>query len=111
MATVRNFLVLVRRVNVGNIRLQSTESTIQKFQQENNEHFGSLAVQIEQKPVDLLPQAKFKNEEDLEDHDGESEHFSKISDDLRPSQTYYQRKIESLLLERNLLGKHFLEHC
>ena len=94
MAAVRNFLVLVRRVNVGNIRLKSTESTIQKFQQENNEHFGSLAVQIEQKPIDLLPQAKFKTEEDLEDHDGETEHFSKISDDLRPSQTYYQIQVQ-----------------
>ena len=70
---------------------------------EHETKFGSLAnaATFEVKQEFFAPQ-KFKTLEDLEDGDGESEHFAKISDIYRPRPGDFERKIESLLSKRQL---------
>lgn len=67
--------------------------------------FGSLAnaTTLElNKDVKILAPQKFKTLEDLEDGDGESEHYAKISDTSRPKPRDFEIKIEDLLSRREL---------
>ena len=98
MAAIRRSFILCRNIRFANVRFTSSG---QKFPMDINENFGSLAN------TDLLPRPKFKTEEDLEDHDGESEHFAIISNVKRPYPIDYQRKIEDLLVNRDLAGTKF----
>ena len=67
--------------------------------------FGSLAnastLELDQDSKILSPQ-KFKTLQDLEDDDGETEHFARISDTSRPKPRDFERKIEDLLSRREL---------
>ena len=67
---------------------------LEKYQK----YFGSLAES------ELLPESRFKTEKEMEDDDGEAEHFRIISDTKRPYPDDYQRKIEELLVNRDLAG-------
>ena len=81
----------------------TTSKTSDTVVVERETDFGSLAnaATFEFKQDILAPQ-KFKTLEDLEDGDGESEHFAKISDIYRPRPGDFERKIESLLSKRQL---------
>ena len=65
--------------------------------------FGSLAnATTLELNKDILAPQKFKTLEDLEDGDGESEHYAKISDTSRPKPRDFEIKIEDLLSRREL---------
>ncbi len=69
----------------------------------NNIRFGELATSLEASSKHnrkVLAMTKQKSFEDLEDHDGETEHFRKISDTSRPYPRDFQSKIEDLLGEK-----------
>ena len=99
MAAIRRSFFLCRNVRFTNVRFTSSD---QKFPMEINENFGSLAE------TDLLPRPKFKTEKDLEDYDGEAEHFAIISNVKRPYPIDYQRKIEDFLVNRDLAGMYYV---
>lgn len=70
---------------------------------DNNETFGKLSKESEFKSKELhLSSDKIKTSEELEDHDGETAHYEKISDTSRPYPVDFEKKIEKLLSKRRL---------
>ena len=101
-AVIRRTLPLVRLISCQSQRMVSSKiipietRNLEKYQK----HFGSLAES------ELLPESRFKTEKEMEDDDGEAEHFRIISDTNRPYPDDYQRKIEKLLVNRDLAGSN-----
>ena len=83
----------------------SSEAVITKLDENSEAGFGSLADlgQVVNSRDTFLAPKKFKSVEELTDDDGESEHFEKISDTLRPYPKDYEKKIEDLLQKRRLV--------
>ena len=105
MITTRSFRILLRnrtQIQVCSFYQKSNRAKNSPAVVEQETNFGSLADKLELKSNKFLPPQKFKTLEELEDHDGESEHFAKISDTSRPRPGDFERKIEDLLSKRHL---------